>query len=195
MSTQRPFKQPSRAVAHMARGLGWFSITLGLTELLMTRKTSQATGMRGSEATVRACGAREIATGVGMLMSRDPTPWLWTRAGGDVLDIATLAKSAANNPDRDRKRAVMAIAAVAGVTALDLVCANAARRERQRARQPLRDYSDRSGFPLPPQEMRGVALEDFEAHADMQAPTASRPATSTQTSALAESAAQAIGLR
>jgi hypothetical protein len=195
MNTRRQSSQPSRTVTHMARGLGWFSIALGLSELLMPRKTSRATGLRGSEPTVRAYGAREIATGIGLLASRDPTPWLWARVGGDALDIATLATSAAGGRERDLQRAVIAIVAVAGVTALDIVCAEAARRDKQRATQAQRDYSDRSGFPLPPQEMRGVALEDFEADADMRAPAALRPYTSSSTPAVVEAAAQAIGLR
>lgn len=41
-------------------------------------------------------------------------------------------------------------------------------------RAPLHDYSDRSGFPLAPDAMRGAAA-DFEAPPDMRIPVALRP--------------------
>ena len=33
---------------------------------------------------------REIGTGIGILTSRAPSPWLWGRVAGDALDIATV---------------------------------------------------------------------------------------------------------
>ena len=45
----------------------------------------------------------------------------------------------------------------------------------RRGRRPVRDYSDRRGLPLPPQEMRGAALLDFDMPADMRTPAAMRP--------------------
>ena len=45
-----------------ARGLGWFSIALGLAECLMPHAVARAVGMPGQERTVRAYGLREIAT-------------------------------------------------------------------------------------------------------------------------------------
>ena len=38
----------------------------------------------------RACGLREIGTGIGILTSKDPSPWLWARVAGDALDIAAV---------------------------------------------------------------------------------------------------------
>ena len=42
-------------------------------------------------------GERAIrrATGVGILASRSPAPWLWARVAGDGLDMATLRSAAA----------------------------------------------------------------------------------------------------
>lgn len=37
------------------------------------------------------------------------------------------------------------------------------------------DYSGRSGWPLPPAEMRGAVQEDFEPPRDMRIPPALRP--------------------
>jgi hypothetical protein len=75
----------------VARGLGWFSIGLGLAEILAPRALTRGLGMEGHEQIVRAYGVREIATGIGILSSTHPVPWIWGRVGGDALDIATLA--------------------------------------------------------------------------------------------------------
>jgi len=44
------------------------------------------------------------------------------------------------------------------------------------ARRKPRDFSDRSGFPKPADEMRGAAREDFQAPRDMCTPEPLRPA-------------------
>jgi hypothetical protein len=60
----------STEYAHsMARGLGWFSIGLGLTEVLAPRALTRGLGMEGNEQLVQAYGLREIATGIGILSS------------------------------------------------------------------------------------------------------------------------------
>src|SRR3546814_2461250 len=79
---------------------------------------------------LRTYGLREIGTGVGSLSLR-PAPALWTRVGGDALDLATLALGVRGNR-RQRRNAVAAMAAVAGVGALDMVCATATAREARR---------------------------------------------------------------
>src|SRR3954454_10064131 len=86
----------------MARGLGWFSIGLGLAELLAPRALTRGLGMEGNEQIVQAYGVREIATGIGILSSNQPAPWIWGRVGGDALDIATLAAGLQqDNPKKD----------------------------------------------------------------------------------------------
>jgi hypothetical protein len=93
---------------------------------------------------VRLYGARELVNGVGILLAWKRAPWVWARVAGDALDIAT-------------SRSPTGIAALAGVTAVDI--ATAAQLSREENAPPRRhyDYSSRSGFPLPPAEMRGVA--------------------------------------
>src|SRR5690606_32667302 len=136
-----------------ARGLGWFSIGLGLAECLMPRAVARAVGLDGRENLVRAYGLREIATGVGLLASRDPEPWLWGRVAGDALDLATLA-SARGDEGSDRRASAIGMLAVAQVAAIDIACATALARRREseqqaeRIRAALR-YEDRSGFPQP----------------------------------------------
>ena len=48
----------------LARNLGYFSIALGVTELVAPGALCRAIGLRGLEPVVRGYGAREVATGV-----------------------------------------------------------------------------------------------------------------------------------
>jgi hypothetical protein len=107
-----------------AKGMGWFSLALGLTEVLAARKLTSALDIRGREGFVRAMGLRELASG-GMI-ARDRRKGMWSRVGGDVLDIATLA---AVFPGNRRKRNLgIAIGAVAGATLIDVFTARALQR-------------------------------------------------------------------
>ena len=163
----------------LARGLGWFSIGLGLAEILMPRALARGLNMQGRESLLLLYGVREIVTGIGLLAATRRTPWMWGRVAGDALDIATLASSM--QPGR-RLGPAIGLAAVAGVTAVDVANATAlSARDRRRAR-PTVDYSDRSGFPRPPAQMRGAALSDFRTPDDLRAelPRASQPQTELQ---------------
>jgi hypothetical protein len=165
----------------VARGLGWFSIGLGLAEILAPRALTRGLGMEGHEQIVRAYGVREIATGIGILSSTHPVPWIWGRVGGDALDIATLAPGLQqDNPKKENVE--LALVAVAGITALDVVCgASLARHSlarhsspKVRGRRPAIDYHRRTGFPKTPEQMRGAA-RDFEVPWDMRTPESLRP--------------------
>lgn len=68
-------------------------------------------------------GMREIAAGVGILTRRKPAGWLWARVASDVFDLAMLGAAFvanARNADR-RRRVVRATAAIAGITATDVI--------------------------------------------------------------------------
>jgi uncharacterized membrane protein len=124
----------------LAVGLGWFSMGLGLAELAAPDAVARFIGLRDDETTtsvLRACGAREIGNGLAILMQPDNPAWLWSRVGGDVLDLASLA-SAARSDNADQRRVSAASAAVLGVTALDVICARqlSARRSGGRALTP-----------------------------------------------------------
>ena len=56
-------------------------------------------------------------------------------------------------------RTLTSLALLAGVAWLDMKVAEAAPPERKAAKRSLRDYSDRSGFPRPAEEMRGIARQ------------------------------------
>jgi hypothetical protein len=157
----------------LAEGLGWFSIGLGVLELVAARHLARAIGMEEQAELFRLYGARELATGVGILTQEDPTPWMWGRVGGDALDLATLAPGLdGGNPHRGKVG--LAMAAVAGVTALDIICATALARERLRPVPPERDYGDRVGMPRPAAQMRGAA-RDFQVPRDLRIPEPLRP--------------------
>jgi hypothetical protein len=106
----------------VAHAPGWFSIGLGLTEVLAGRSLGRSPGMEGQTGLLRAFGLREIATGVGILYKPRPAAWLWGRVAGDTLDLAALgAACTPDNPERDRVAA--AIGTVAGIAAVDAWCA------------------------------------------------------------------------
>lgn len=113
----------SGALDSIARGLGWFSIALGVAELLAPRTVTRSVGLESHSRTAQFFGLREIAAGIGLLTAKDPTPWVWGRVAGDVLDLAGLARGLRHdNPER--ANAGLALGAVAAVTLLDLCCAS-----------------------------------------------------------------------
>jgi hypothetical protein len=159
----------------LAKGLGYFSIGLGIAELLAPQTFCRTLGLRGHETLVRSFGAREIATGVAILASHDPTPWIWGRVLGDAADIGTVAQ-ALDDENPKKENAALALAALIGVTALDLVCAASMTTEKGGRKTALTNYSSRSGFPQGLQSARGAA-SDFEVPADMRIPEPLRPDT------------------
>lgn len=143
MSRHLPDVDP-HTVDEVARGLGWFSIGLGLAELFAPRTLTRSLGMEDEAEIVRAYGLREIAAGVGLLTQRDPTPWMWGRVAGDVLDMATLAIGLDHrNPQRGR--VTMALGVIAAITAVDVAVAAASGRSPRRGGW-FADAADRLGL-------------------------------------------------
>jgi len=107
----------------LAKGLGWFSVGLGVAQLVAPRRVARLIGVRPSDRvsnTMRAIGARELASGIGILAQRRRAPWVWARVGGDVLDLALLGRNLVPRR-KGRGRLAAATAAVAAVTVLDLL--------------------------------------------------------------------------
>src|SRR5438270_2244436 len=121
----------------LSLGLGWFSIGLGLSELLMPGPLARLIGINdtaGNRGLLRFYGARELAAGFGILTQPQNSTWLWSRVAGDTVDLASLAKAYAND-DNNKGLLTTATAAVLGVTALDIYCA------RELSRNPLQQGS------------------------------------------------------
>lgn len=111
-----------RAPHAAAYALGWFSLALGAAELAAPGAIARGLGMRGGERLVGAYGGREVLTGLGILMSPRPTPMVWGRVAGDLLDLATLLP--ATRPENPRQPAALAaLSFVLGATALDVLVA------------------------------------------------------------------------
>lgn len=108
----------------LARGLGWFSIGLGLAEVLAPGGIAKITGVsKKNTGLIRLFGLREIASGIGIFsQGRRPTEAVWSRVVGDALDLACLGAAFAS-PKNNKGKLAFATANVLAVTALDVLCA------------------------------------------------------------------------
>jgi len=108
----------------LARGLGWFSIGLGLAELLAPTGVAKISGVSTkNKGLIRLFGLREIASGIAIFsQGRRPTEAVWSRVVGDALDLACLGAAFAS-PKTKKGRLAFATANVLAVTALDVLCA------------------------------------------------------------------------
>lgn len=104
----------------LARRLSLFSLGLGFAELLAPRQVARLAGINEDhDLLIRLLGLREISSGLGIMQGK-PGPFLWSRVAGDALDISLLL-AAMRSPNNDRRRLNYALAAVVGVTALDVL--------------------------------------------------------------------------
>lgn len=103
-----------------ANGLGWFSLALGLTEIVAGGPLARALGVKSTKL-VRAFGVREIAAGAGVLLLGRKGPGMIARIAGDILDVGVLG-SALRPSNPKRWNAALAMMAVAPVIALDVIC-------------------------------------------------------------------------
>lgn len=114
---------PKTNAKRLARGLGWFSLGLGMTELLAPKFIARISGVPEKRTgVIRLYGLREIASGIGIFAQKNPEEALWSRVAGDVLDLTSLGL-ACTSPDANRGRITFATANVLAVTALDVFAA------------------------------------------------------------------------
>jgi hypothetical protein len=102
------------------RGLGWFSVALGLAEVAANKYVSKAMPLARGHRMMRMFGMRELATGVGLLSRKSRAPWIWARVAGDVMDLVALGSAFKGTRRSKRGRIGAALAAVAGITAMDI---------------------------------------------------------------------------
>ena len=103
----------------LGHALGWFSIALGLAQLLAPRSVARASGLNNvSPLLIRAIGIRELASGIGLLRQETPPAWRWSRVAGDAMDLSLLGV-AMTSPRHARSRLATTAALVAGIAAID----------------------------------------------------------------------------
>lgn len=105
------------------KGLGWFSIGLGLAELIAGRRIAYAMGANQTPDLIRAFGVRGIATGAGILANPQSSAGLWARVGGDLLDAAAISAQAFRPSNPRKTGAYIALGIVAGALLVDLYAA------------------------------------------------------------------------
>ena len=106
----------------LARFLGWFSIGLGIAEIVAPRQLAQMIGVENKPGVFRLMGLREIGHGVAILSQEQPAGAVWSRVAGDMLDLALLGSQLdSNNPERQKTLA--ATMSVLGIAAVDLYTA------------------------------------------------------------------------
>ncbi len=106
-----------------ARGLGLASLAIGALEIAAPEKIEEMMGIGNGENTgvLRVLGVREIMHGVDLLTHKNPTPGVWARVAGDVLDgvLLTVAAGKSKKPGG----VAGAWAAVTPIVLADLWCA------------------------------------------------------------------------
>src|SRR4051795_12004774 len=106
-----------------AQCLGWASIAVGLTEILAPKQLEKTMGVGNGQVTgiLRVLGVREIMHGIDLLAHDDPTPGLWSRVFGDLLDGVLLGAAPTRTKNPGGLAAVFA--AVAPVVIADMIFA------------------------------------------------------------------------
>ena len=114
----------------LARGLGMASIGIELAELAAPRQLERMLGIGDGEhaGILRAMGVRELMHGIDILAHEDPTPGIWSRVVGDVLDGVLLGVAAR----KTEKPAMFGTASlmVLGIAAVDAIAAQRLARKR-----------------------------------------------------------------
>jgi uncharacterized membrane protein len=122
----------------LAQFLGWFSLGLGTAQLLAPKAMCRLVGASGeglSKHAMRAMGVREATQGIAILTRPRPTTWIWSRVGGDALDLALLGLVAARG---NAKRAVFAMVNVVAVSVPDAYEARHLSRKRGPVHEAMR---------------------------------------------------------
>jgi uncharacterized membrane protein len=117
-------------VAPWAKALGWFSIGLGVAQLVAPRRVSHLLGVNAdapyTQLALAAVGVWEIACGIGLLSRARPGAWTWARVAGDALDLALIG-GALSSGHTNRNRLLMSAAGVVGIAGLDAKAVSLAR--------------------------------------------------------------------
>lgn len=115
--------RPHPADTGLSRSIGATALGLGVWGALFPEHVKKTFGVPAPTPAVQlAFGARELATGFGLVSDPRRVELLWARVAGDVFDIAALG--ALDHPGNARRGAVRAaLGFVLAVTALDVLAA------------------------------------------------------------------------
>jgi uncharacterized membrane protein len=123
----------------LGRSLGWFSVALGIGELVAPKAVARLVGARPTTAAklaIRLAGLRELGTGAAILMMPNRPLPLALRAVGDAIDLGLLGLAATQRRARGGRLAITA-AAVAGIAALDVAASMRSARQLEAANHPV----------------------------------------------------------
>jgi uncharacterized membrane protein len=112
-------------IEQLQDGLGYFSLGLGLTQILSPGHVNRLIGVSDDAKTrllQRLVGAQELSAAAGILLLRRPTPWLWGRTAGDVLHLGMLSRAFGARRE-STPRLLGAIVSVVGCLATDAFAA------------------------------------------------------------------------
>ncbi|MEE6307754.1 SRPBCC family protein [Plantactinospora veratri] len=125
----------------LPRALGLLSLGLGAAALAAPAQVGRLIGVDdvpAGPAVLRAIGARELVPVPGLLFTRRPAGWAWTRVAGDVLDLVLLARTLPQRRGERRQRVAATLGVVAGITAVDVLAAVRSWRSAGAPRRALR---------------------------------------------------------
>ncbi|WP_091556051.1 SRPBCC family protein [Micromonospora pattaloongensis] len=119
----------------MARFLGWCSLGLGVTTLAARPRVARMCGVDDSptaQTVLQAAGIRELGHAAALLIPRRRVGWgAWTRVAGDVMDLTACGRAMQTRRGTRRMRLTYTMAALAGITMIDLYTAMRATRGRR----------------------------------------------------------------
>ena len=127
--------RPEASTRRLTRGLGVTSLALSAAPLARPTAVARLTGTDDSPsapAVLRAVGAREVLQGIALLAG--PPATVWTRVAGDAVDLTLLERARRARRGERARRTTIALAAVLGITAVDVYAAVRSRRARQHGR-------------------------------------------------------------
>ena len=119
---------PDVTDTEFARGLGWASIAIGVTEILAPRQVNNMLGLEDTpdrRGTLRVMGVREIAQGISILTESRANETMkagvFARVAGDIIDSAALGVAATKTKKPFSFAVVTAM--VMGIGLADVLCA------------------------------------------------------------------------
>ncbi len=133
------------AADKLGKGLGWLGLAAGAAQLFAARRIAESLGLEGKQGLLRLFGARDVGVAM-MTLSPDRRIGLWSRVGGDIMNVMLAATAIGATHPRQRRNAQYVLAATVGIALLDVIAARAVSVQQSRTGRP-RNFGNRSGYP------------------------------------------------